>query len=48
MSARDTHIFVAVKMYVKGKHEPITTTQSIPDLLLAMYLGSNEKLSSGN
>ena len=48
MSASDIHISVAVKTYVKGKHEPTTTTQSISHLLLAAYFGSNEKPSSGN
>jgi len=48
MAARDIHIFVAVKRYVKGKHETTTTTQSISDLLLATYFGSNEKPPSGN
>jgi hypothetical protein len=42
------HVFVAVKTYVKWKHEPTTTTQSVSDLLLATYFVSNEKPSSGN
>jgi hypothetical protein len=48
MAARDIHIFVAAKTYVKGKHEKTTTTQSISDFLLATCFGSNEKPSSGN
>jgi hypothetical protein len=48
MSVSDIDIFVAVKTYVKGKHELTTTTKSISDLLLATYFGSNEKPSLGN
>jgi hypothetical protein len=48
MSASDFRIFVAVKTYVKGNHELTITTQSVSDLLLATYFGSNEKPSSGN
>jgi hypothetical protein len=48
MSTSDIHISAAVKTYVKGKHEPTTTTHSISHLLLAAYFGSNEKPPSEN